>query len=232
MGNAAYTSEYEKQCNESLTLFVNENFTAKREVYIFDYTIYINDYCGKVGEYDLHGSECRMTNDAGKEIAKWHSFDNRSDFYRPIKHSNGNLYLVFRQDLYGYSVLDISSHNILRYFPEKNMELYGETFIWTEIEYNSENDILAVSGCFWACPYSVHLFTFKDPMDDNQRFIDLYECIKSASVLYQDIDFIKWDGRDLHISCLNVISDKEYYEEKIIKENEYLEWFAKKGSVF
>jgi len=68
-----------------------------------------------------------------------------------IAHSNGRKYFVYKEDLYGYSVLDIMSNDTFRYIPAESFR-GGETFIITGISYNPTKNIMAATGCYWAYP--------------------------------------------------------------------------------
>ena len=226
MRNAACKIEYKKRFNECKAVFTNENFDGNRQYALSDnYIVYIDDYFGKVGKFNIRGSECRLFDNANNMIAKWFSVDNDGDFYKLIKHRNGNAYLIFRQDLYGYSVLDVTARKIMQFFPEESLN-GNETFIWTDVEYNPINDILAVSGCFWACPCGIHLFIFESPMNESQKFVDLVACFDNGYDIYDDVEFIKWNGCDLYVTCFNIETNSKNV--RVVNENEYLTWFSKK----
>lgn len=226
MGSVATTAKYIKYWKGSLPLFVQENFKDKREFQIADeYVVCVKEYTGKVDKYNLRGSECVLL-DGDRKIAEWKSIDNSSDFYKVIRHSNENKYLVFRQDLYGFSVLDLLSGEIMQYYPEKSLN-GGETFIWTDVDYNPETDVLAVSGCYWACPNSVHLFTFDDPMSEKQKYVDLIEYFDGGYDRYDDVDFVKWIGGNMEIMRFDI--ETEMKEELIITQDVYLNYLCVMG---
>ena len=226
MGNVADHPEYKVQRNARLPLFVPENYRGNSSRQIAEeYTLSISEYAGKVNQYNLRGSECVLS-DGDRKIAEWKSIDNSSDFYQIISHSNRNRYLVFRQDLYGFSVFDFSSGEIRQYYPEESLQ-GKETFIWTDVNYNPVTDVLAVSGCYWACPYSTHLFTFADPMSERQRYVDMIEYFGGGYDRYDDVDFIRWEAGDMCISRFDV--ETETREELIIASKEYLDYLCNKG---
>ena len=219
MSNAAYTEKYKQYLNFFIPLFTFHYFKGKEEIPLSDgYILIINEYAGEIDGLNLCGCECLLKFNR-KIIANWRSVDNSSDFYKIIKHSNGKKYLIFRQDLYGYSVLDIKLGTIMQFFPEKSLN-GSETFIWTGVEYNEITNVLAVSGCYWACPYSLHLFTFDNPMSENQKFVDLMEYFHGG---YDDVSFENWSNGDLLV--IRYIIDAKANEKVIITQSEYLTWF-------
>ena len=230
MSNAAYSYAYKQQWNDSIIqLFVNNNREESKEYHLSDkYSVRMTEYTGKVGEYTRYGSECTLVDCTGKTVYTWRSIDRRANFYKIINHSNGNEYLIFRQDLYGYSVLCIANQQAMQFFPKDSLNYSEETFIWTDVDYNSINNTLAVSGCYWAAPSGIHLFTFNNPMDEHQKFIDFIECFDGGYDSYcDDVDFVSWTNGDLHIKRLNHETNLE--ESIVITQAEYMAWLRDKG---
>jgi len=103
-----------------------------------------------------------ITDQSGKTLAEIKSLDDHH-LINFVRHQNGHDYLIYRIDLYGYSVMDLTTGKQIDYFPESG--LYGgEPFIWCETTYCSVNNLLAVGGCYWACPYSYQFYDFSNPM--------------------------------------------------------------------
>ena len=79
-------------------------------------------------------------------------------------HSNGKHYLVFRIELYGYSILEVETRKEMHYVPTcvhpEEGEYVEEVFIWTSADYDSGSNLLAVTGCIWAVSYT-HLEKWK-----------------------------------------------------------------------
>ena len=74
MGNSAYTQKYKKHWGDCQSLFIPEHFKRDKECHLSDnYTIRINEFNGKVGDYNLNGNECCLINCDGKAIIKWRS---------------------------------------------------------------------------------------------------------------------------------------------------------------
>lgn len=225
MDNAANTKQYKKRWEESQPLFVPANLgdEEKRQL-TGGYTVQIQNYSGIVGKWNLDGSECRLLDSSGRPIAQWRSIDNSSDFHKILHHTNGRSYLIFRQDLYGYSLLDIAGREIRQFFPQHSLD-GGETFIWTDADYCPETDVLAVSGCYWACPNSIQLFLFDDPFNNNLTFVDVNECFNGGYDDFEDVNFVGWNNSNLHVTRYVVASRST--EEVIIGKDEYLSWLSK-----
>ncbi len=227
MGNAAYTEQYKQRCDECRSLFIADHFTQEEAYCLTDgYAVHVRSYAGNVGNYNLSGSECTLLDVDEKTIAEWRSIDDSAAFYAVIKHSNQRTYLIFRQDLYGFSVLDLGNGKRMQFFPELSLN-GGETFIWTDVAYNPESDVLAVTGCYWACPDSTQLFKFDDPMSDSPEYVDLVACFDGDYDLYDDVCFVQWAGGDLHVT--RYVIETKQHEPVVVKQEEYLSWLAQRG---
>lgn len=92
-----------------------------------------------------------------------------------ISHANGREYLIFNRELYGYSVLDIQSLQTVDFIPAEMLE-GKEAFIGTGTIYCPHTNVLAVNGCYWACPWYVEFYDLSDPMSVPLPFLgDTYE---------------------------------------------------------
>lgn len=137
-------------------------------------------------------------------IFTWRNLDTGGEFATMFPHSNGKHYLVFRVDLYGYGVLELESGKVLNYVPAEaypgDSEGFQETFIWTEVAYDPESNLLAVSGCYWAAPYSVIIVDFSDPLAEQStdRWLDVCTIIDPK---FTGIDLVDWQNSVL---CLKV----------------------------
>lgn len=172
----------------------------------------IQYYEGKVDGCRIHGSECTLSDRTGKVLYHWRSLNNDGDFHRVIRHANGREYFLFRRDLYGYSVLDLASGEESHYLPYKSFpdrkQDFEETFIWTDVHYNPNGNVLAVSGCFWACPASVMLMDFSSPLSVNGNWVILHDAIDDGYDVYEDIEFVSWEADgSLTVICYNVSTE-------------------------
>lgn len=77
------------------------------------------------------------------------------------QHHNGNEYLLCGEDYQGQTVVNLTKGTVTNYFPEEGFK--GAGFCWTAAYPSPDSRILAVEGCYWACPYEVVFFDFTDP---------------------------------------------------------------------
>lgn len=69
-------------------------------------------------------------------------------------------YLIFRKDdLYGYTILNLNSLDEHNYFPNVVLNREQESFIITEAKL--WYDLLLLFGCHWGCPYIYYLLDTK-----------------------------------------------------------------------
>lgn len=77
-------------------------------------------------------------------------------------HPNGHQYLVCGADYQGQTVIELDTGKRRDFLPEEAKQGFG--FCWASYEFNRDNQILVVDGCFWACPYQFCFYDFSDPM--------------------------------------------------------------------
>ena len=228
MRNVAYTKEYldelsdihhhlfKPECGKS-----DERIELGSGIAVLT-KVYFYDSDNPKYPYNLNGSDNTVYRN-GEKIYSFKTVNN-SGHYWLITHSNGCEYLLFTKDLYGYSVLDLTTMQDYDYFPAGSFPS-GETFIWCDVHYNPINNILAVGGCFWACPSSVVLVDFESPLVESLH-IDINEFINKGYTRYDDIDFAAWDGTDL-ILKMNGQTEPVQREPRVIPSEEYMAWFDK-----
>ena len=142
----------------------------------------------------LWGAETTILDETGATIYQYRTDDDDCDFIALIQHHNGCEYFLFRTGLYGYGIYDLASKQEFFYIPDES-----ESFIWTDIHYNPISNMLAVGGCFWACPNGVTLLDFSNPMKETE-WVDVIGAL--------DGDYDKYDGLEL-------------------SEAQYKDWFKK-----
>lgn len=188
-------------------------FTPEHRCEELDHTVELSDgfsvrvksFNGEIGKLQLSMSENTLFDKNGFERFFWRNTDDDGEFVSLINHANGKHYLVFRFDLYGYGVLEVESEHEMRYIPPQsfpqNREDFKETFIWTDVNYDTQSNLLAVSGCYWACPYSVIVLDFSEPMtaQSSERWVDVHSIIDPEYEIYDDIDFIGWENGMLYL---------------------------------
>ena len=144
------------------------------------------------------GEVCRLYKDK-KMIYEWKNIYDKSRYATIIKHSDGNKYLLFSIDLYGYSVLNLKTLECINYIPSESYLDNKETFIWCDVNYNPKNNLLVVSGCYFASPYSLIVLDFTKPME----IVDSSNWLNLPSKYYElgcDIDFKCW--KDNKLVCI------------------------------
>ncbi len=161
------------------------------------YTVHTLRYEEKEpGRCWYHAARHRLADASGKTVYTWDNINDSGDFFALFPHANGNHYLVFREDLYGYSVLEVETGNSLHYMPEESFPLgkerAQETFIWAGAVYDPQSGLLAVSGCYWACPNDTLLLDFSDPLaeQDCGGWLELHAIVDPDYERYDDIDLL------------------------------------------
>ena len=133
-----------------------------------------------------------------------------------IHHANGKTYLVYYENLYGYSVLDFSDLKTVNYIPKESAihdEHFEETFIWVIPHYDPGSNLLAVEGCVWAAPYSIIVLDFCDPMRiiEANKWTDLdYDQTKDSYLEIYD-EFKTWT-QDALICTNGTVTKQEILE--------------------
>ena len=228
--NVAYSDDY-LAYREQYTRVFGPDFFQEEETIIlsYKYTLIKRCYFGQFEHYFIRATENDLVNENGEKLYTYRNLNDDAEFCTIINHKNGNQYMVFRSELYGYSVLDLSSLEDFHYFPRESLRrLQGdtsaeETFIWVQVHYNKINNILAVEGCYWACPMSILLIDFSEPMISQKSLIEIEEKNPNAYAKIGDIGFEAWDGTDLVLCSL--FYEPEKNKRFIIQECEYLPWF-------
>lgn len=70
-------------------------------------------------------------------------------------------YLLCGEDYQGYNVIDLVTAGNFVEFPEPGYQ--GDGFCWVAAHPSPDGKILAVEGCYWACPYELVFFDFSNP---------------------------------------------------------------------
>lgn len=172
----------------------------------------------------LTASENELLNCEGHILYTWRNLDTDGEFCTLFRHLNGRHYLIFRIELYGYSVYEVESGKELHYVPSQVHPEEGqnaqEVFIWTSASYNPENNLLAVTGCIWACPFSIIILDFSNPLKEQpaEQWLDIRKLTDPEYDHYNDIDFIRWEKGDLLLRGDNM--NTEQWEELRLSEQQ------------
>jgi hypothetical protein len=119
------------------------------------YRLEIEEYASADGA-DFAVAVVRRT-DNGQEVATVKRNDSRC-FYAWASQP-GHDYLLFPEDLEGQSVVDLTAGRVIGFSSP------DDPFIWTEFHPSPARTKLAVIGCYWACPYQVTVYDFRNPLE-------------------------------------------------------------------
>ena len=222
MANAVNSAQYQARIRQAETLFEGRNFTRRQTINLSGgYEIIKDAY--RFGTTSFSGGEYTLFDARKMQIISWHCIDDRAEFFSLIRHADGKFYLVFRQDLYGYSVLDLASAQIMRFMPDAWLD-GKESFIWGGVHYLRDWDALAVDGCYWGAPNGVHLVSFAEPMSEEQRYVDVLDCMQGGYDIYEQADFAGFEDNELSLKCFR--ADTLRYENIKISRERYREWMC------
>lgn len=95
-----------------------------------------------------------------------------------VQHPNGNDYALCGEDYQGYSVINLTTEKTNVFFPDDGFKGWG--FCWTAVYPSPDNLMLAVDGCYWACPYEIVFVDFRNPeqlpLPELARCGDVIDC--------------------------------------------------------
>ncbi|MDR2478869.1 MAG: hypothetical protein LBD48_06095 [Treponema sp.] len=214
LANAAYSPEYMDYRNEIIIAAYNEKYKTGEETFEDNFIKVIHEYyCTSNKKYYCENSKIYKNNSL---LHEYFNLDDSVGFFcEYIKYSNGQDYIFYKEDLYGYSVFEVTTKNIFNYYPRATFKDKEETFIGTDIHYNINNNIFAAGGCYWACPSDVFLVKADNPMEQFSELINIHEIIGFGN----NIDFAGWNNNDIVLKIddekrIN-ITEKEYMKEMI-----------------
>ena len=217
--NIAYSNEYQEHRKTFDYVFQDKYKTEIEEVPLTDgkhilRISYFTDESCEYNQYRVYASETEVFDNNFNKVADFRNINHSVDFYSVVEHSNGKNYLVFSIDLYGYSVMDLENYHVCNFVPEESFKGEGETFIWTDICYSKKHNILAVDGCYWACPSSVEFFDFSTP--ENLPYEKILSSYDMEGLLNIDTDVIpiRWndEGSIVLKCCIDSESTNEVEE--------------------
>lgn len=103
------------------------------------------------------------------------------------QHASGHDYLVCGEDYQGQTVIELDSGRRVDYRPEEANR--GQAFCWAAHWPSPDGRLLAVDGCYWACPYEVLIVDFSQPMTAPWPIV--YRA-PSADAAFDDAKFLRW----------------------------------------
>jgi len=145
---------------------------------------------------------------------------NFSSFWHTwVAHTNGNEYLLCGEDYQGQTVVNLTKGTVKNHFPETGFDGHG--FCWANAMPSKNCEVLAVEGCYWACPYDVVFFDFKNPDELPFKELKRIEDVGKIEGWNENNDFIL--DREIEIRK----SDGKPYEELTDEEQGVLDNDAK-----
>lgn len=140
-------------------------------------------------------------------------------------HPNGHDYLLCGEDYQGQTVIELDTGERRDYLPAQAQQGFG--FCWAKVTPSPNKQVLAVDGCYWACPYEVVLFDFRDPLNVPWPELGRWEDVEEMDywkddntiILSRTIELRKSDGKlmdELTDDELDAIKDEEIGFKKII----------------
>ena len=128
---------------------------------------------------------------------------------------DGYDYLMFRKDdLYGYTIVNLTTMQEHNYFPDVVLNREQESFII--VEATLWNDILLLFGCHWACPYiyyaldartyKTHMLCTRD-VDETKTAID----DTSLTIYYTDGNKPKSQSYT-YTEIVKILNENETYD--------------------
>ena len=141
----------------------------------------------------------------GKCIYTFRSNDSSHKCYNYfISHSNGHRYYPFHIDLYGISYIDVDTLEVCHYIPrgEYNQysEVFGESFIITDIHYDPQTNFIAYGGCIWAYPSDTMIGDFSEPLNFDPHLISIHRIIDPDYDECDDVDFVQWTDKGAELT--------------------------------
>lgn len=101
-----------------------------------------------------------------------------------VNHLNGYEYLLCGEDYQGYTIINLTTEKQQVFFAPKGHEGFG--FCWTAAYPSPDGKVLAVDGCYWACPYEIVFFDFSDPTQLPLPELDRWENITDPVIGWTD----------------------------------------------
>ncbi|AFM41478.1 hypothetical protein Desaci_2536 [Desulfosporosinus acidiphilus SJ4] len=214
--NVAYTEEYKKYRDTFNFVFDNKYKEQVIEQPLSDgkhsarITFYKDETCS-ISKYRVLASKTEILNSQSQIVAKFENV-NQSIFFYAFEHSNGKTYLLFKIDLYGYSIMNLSNYEVYHFVPDVSFLGQEETFIWTGAFYFNKNNILVVDGCYWACPYATLFINLTNP--EQLPYKVIYSSYEMENELNIDNDIIplRWNEDGSIVLQCSIKDDDELIE--------------------
>lgn len=210
LGKTAYV-ECEKYFRDEEIDELEGGFTVKVKIY--------SDIEKKGPQYEVVKASlrrCELLKD-GKPVYNWADTDNSNPRagFNFVHHSNGHIYFPFHINLYGISYLDLETGEVYHYIPEglsHNADwMLGESFIVTDVNYDSKTNLVAYNGCYWACPSDVMVGDLSDPLNFDPHLVSVNSIIDPESDECYDTDFVNFGSGKLIVKCDDTVEHEISY---------------------
>lgn len=225
--NVYNSDEYKDMLNKYLYLENEKYFSENNIVQITDEfslaeTVYLHEDKGIV-----LSMSCNQLLRNGETIYNYMSIDHHHNSYKKlIYHSNGHRYYPYNVDLYGISYIDVDSLERYDYIPKGYDNNYGlicgESFIITDIYYDSNTNLVAYEGCYWAGTSDVMVGDLTNPLNFNPYLISIHVLLDPDYEEFDDVDFGKWNEHSLTVKIDNhktIDVDFDTIVENLSKDN-------------
>jgi hypothetical protein len=128
-----------------------------------------------------------------------------------VNHPNGCEYLLCGEDYQGYSIVNLSQETYDVFFPKNGYKGFG--FCWTVVYPSPDGLVLAVDGCYWACPYEIVFYDFSNPKNLPLPEIDRCESVTDPVIGWIDnetfVFTVSYDARKSDGRKYTELSDEE-----------------------
>ena len=118
-----------------------------------------------------------------------------------LNHAKGD-FMLCGENYQGQTVLNLKTGERVDSLPPEAGKGCG--FCWADMHPNKDNTLLAVDGCYWACPFEVLVYDISDPMSLPYSILYRHDgsfkewlTDTSCSIGY-DTDFVNLPGHPLH----------------------------------
>lgn len=157
----------------------------------------------------VHGKRTELYKD-GKCLYAYTNYEGHDRIHKEIlHHKNGHRYYAFHVSLYGISYLNLDTMQVYHYIPcgyEHDARMAtGESFIITDLHYDSERNLIAYGGCYWADTYNVMVGLLEDPLHFDPHLISIRDVLDPENERedWDDVDFVSWCAEGLNVRLDN-----------------------------
>jgi hypothetical protein len=156
------------------------------------------------GNYRLDTSYFKQTKpNCNWSVTKVEIFDNKSNeiafsffcnddqFFHSWLNQGDTEYFICAEDIFGgQTIIDLTKKIMESYSPNE------DGFIWTDFHLSPDGNYLATIGCYWACPFVIKLFDFRNPLSLPLTEIKEIELLDSDEIIlgWTDCETIKTKG--------------------------------------